>query len=411
MAKIVPFKAVRPVRSRAHLVVTRPYHHYTPEELTVQLEHNPYSFLHIVNPGYKFHQNREGNQQFELVKNRYLEFKEEGTFKQDNKAGYYIYKIEGRGYSCCGIIAAASTEDYNNNVIKKHEDTLSKREALFKEYQKQVGFNTEPVLLTYPDNAKITTIMQKVMQSRPEYEFSTKSRETHYLWLINEPENIQKLQTEFKKTEKFYIADGHHRCASSYLLSEELKKVNPNHTGKEPYNFFMSYIISESNLKIHDYHRMVTDLNGLNKEDFLVKLDKYFRIENFGQKIFTPQYKHEFSMYLDGEFYALYLRKITSDNSNGLDKLDASVLYEKVLNPVLGIKNIRNDKRLSYLAGNNNLLEIKNKIDSKEFTVGFGMLPVSMEEIKAIADQNLTMPPKTTYIEPKLRSGLMVYEY
>ncbi len=411
MAQIIPFKAVRPVRSRAHLVVTRPYHHYTPEELTVQLEHNPYSFLHIVNPGYKFHQTPEGNQQFELVKNRYLEFKEEGTFKQDSEAAYYIYKIESKRLNCFGIIAAAATEDYKNRVIKKHEETLSKREALFKEYQKQVGFNTEPVLLTYPDNAKINSIMEKVMQHRPEYEFSTKSRETHYLWLINDAENIKKLQDEFEKIGSLYIADGHHRCASSYLLSEELKKDNPGHTGKEPYNYFLSYVISESNLKIHEYHRLITDLNGLSKEDFLVRLDRHFRIENLGQKLFYPQKKHEFSMYLDGEFYALYLRKISSDNSNGLDKLDAAVLYEKVLKPILGIKNLRNDKRMAYLPGRSDLLELKNKIDSGKYSLGFGMLPVSIEDIKELADHNLTMPPKTTYIEPKLRSGLTIYEY
>ncbi|HEY9184451.1 MAG TPA: DUF1015 domain-containing protein [Salegentibacter sp.] len=411
MAKILPFKAVRPVRAKAGLVASRPYEDYSEAELTAQLEFNPYSFLHIINPGYKFQQNLKGGQRFQMVKNRYLEFKEEETFIQEKNPAYYIYKVKSRDSSINGIIAATSTEDYEENVIKRHEDTINHRELLFKDYLKTVGFNTEPVLLTYPDNEDINCIMREVMKSRPEYEFATPNRELHYLWVIDQPGLIEKIRKEFEKTPQLYIADGHHRCASSYRLAQESKEQNAAHTGEEPYNFFMSYLISESNLKIHEFSRLIKNLNGLSKEEFLILLDESFRIENRGLEVYRPSKKHHFNMYLDGEYYSLYLRKTNYEFTDSLSKLDSYILYQKVLKPILGIEDLRHDERIAYCHGRNDLIELKTRIDGGEFAVGFGMLPVSIEEIKEIAEEDLTMPPKTTYIEPKLRSGLTIYEF
>ena len=411
MTKILPFKAVRPAREYAGLVASRSYEDYSEEELRAQLEYNPYSFLHIINPGYKFQHEIGGDKRFGMVKNRYLEFKEENTFIQDEQACYYIYNIKTREASCCGIIAAASVEDYENEVIRRHEDTIAHREELFKEYLKVVGFNTEPVLLTYPDNRVINALLEERMKSRPEYEFATANKEIHSLWLIDDPENISKIKAQFEAMEKLYIADGHHRSASSWLLARESKENNPGHTGKEAYNFFMSYLISESNLRIFEFSRLIKDLNGHTKEEFLILLDEYFRIENRGFEVYKPSKKHHFNMYLDGEFYSLYLRKTNYEFTDSLSELDSYILYEKILKPLLGIEDLRYDKRIAYIHGRNDLIELKTRVDSGEFEVGFGMLPAGIEEIKQIADENLTMPPKSTYIEPKLRSGLTIYEF
>lgn len=393
------------------LVASRSYQDYSVEELKFQLEHNPFSFLHIINPGYKFQKEIAGNKRFQLVKNRYLEFKEEGVFIQEEKASYYIYETISRNQTFCGIIAATSVEDYENNVVKRHEDTISHRENLFKDYLQTVGFNTEPVLLTYPDSDVINKVSAEVKSQRPEYEFSSLNRDTHYLWVVNDPEQTAQIRSEFEKMQAVYIADGHHRCASSWLLAKESRENNPEHTGEEPYNFFMSYLIAESNLKLYEFNRLITDLNGMSKKEFLMQLDEWFRIENRGSEFYKPSKKHHFSMYLDGEFYSLYLRKTNYEFTDSLSALDPYILFVKILKPLLGIEDPRNDLRISYLPGRNESFEVKKAVDEGDFAVGFGMLPLTIEEIRQVADEGLTMPPKSTYIEPKLRSGLTVYEF
>lgn len=411
MTKIIPFRAVRPTSDKVGLVASRPYEDYSIGELTAQLEYNPYSFLHIINPGYKFQHEITGEKRFQLVKNRYLEFKEEEIFIRDEEPCYYLYKIIARNLTYSGIIAAASVEDYENNLIKKHEDTIEYRETLFKDYLKVVGFNTEPVLLTYPDSTVINVILEKAMKETPEYEFTTPNKETHYLWKICDEVNVKHIMAEFDKMPHLYIADGHHRSASSSLLAKESKQTNPDHTGKESYNFFMSYLIAESNLKIYEYSRLVTDLNGLSKEEFLMQLDEWFRIENRNLETYTPKSKHHFNMYLEGEFYSLYLRKTGYEFTDSLSSLDTFILYEKILKPILGVIDLRNDSRIAYIHGKNDLIEMKSQVDKGAFAVGFGMLPLTIEEIKKVADEDLIMPPKSTYIEPKLRSGLTIYEF
>ncbi len=412
MTKIIPFKAVRPTRDKVSLVASRSYQSYTQAEREARLDYNPFSFLHIVNPGYKYAKEISGEARYKLVKNRYSEFKEDGVFIQDEKPCYYIYKIIDRDLQVFnGIVAAASVEDYENDVIKKHEDTIRSREITFKDYLKTVGFNAEPVLITYPENKTIENILIETQKKRAEFEFTTTYRDTHYLWQIEKEEDIKAITKAFNAMKTLYIADGHHRSASSQLLCQDLKANNPKHTGSETYNFFMSYLISESELKIHEFNRVVRDLNGLTKEEFLIQLDTVYRIENRGIMPYKPSKQHHFSMYLDGEFYSLYLRKSNYEFNTSLDELDAQLLYNTILNPILGVSDLRNDNRIDYLSGKKDIINLKSKVDSDEFTVGFGMVPATIEQLKHIADDGLKMPPKSTYIEPKLRSGVTIYEF
>ncbi|MFV9551276.1 DUF1015 domain-containing protein [Algibacter sp. PT7-4] len=412
MAKIIPFKAVRPTRAIVGLVASRPYQSYTVNERESRMDYNPYSFLHIVNPGYKYAQIITGEERYKLVKNRYLEFKEDGVFIQDEKPSFYVYKIVNRhGQEFNGIIAATSAEDYEKDIIKKHEDTIAKREETFKSYLQTVGFNAEPVLLTYPDNKNIDTIIKETQKKYAEFEFTMTYKDTHYLWKIDDENTISIIQNEFKKMETIYIADGHHRSASSSLLYKDEKAKNKAHTGNEPYNFFMSYLIPESNLVIHEFNRLVKDLNGLSKEEFLIQLDHLYRIENRGKTPYQPSKPHHFSMYLDGDFYSLYLRKTRHKFNTALDKLDAQILYKTILQPVLGINDLRKNNRIEYVNGRDEMITIKSSVDSGKFKVGFGMCPAHVNQIKNIANEGLTMPPKSTYILPKLRSGITIYEF
>lgn len=412
MAIVKPFKAVRATRDKVAMVSSKPYEIYTPEMRNAKLAFNPFTFLHVINPGYKYQkQNIFGELRFKLVHNRYLEFKEDKVFTQDKIPAFYIYQKNTATKSFCGIIAATSVADYHNKVIKKHEGTLKKRELLFENYLKNTGFNAEPVLLTYPDNEEIDSIIKKYKVQRPEYEFSTTDKDTHVLWVVNNAIDIEKITTAFKEIDTLYIADGHHRSTSSCLLAERLAKENPKHTGAEDYNFFMSYLLPESELSIFEFNRFITDLNGLTPNEFLIELDTFFRIENRRQELYKPKEKHHFSMYLNGNFYALYLRKSLYNFTDALSKLDAQILYQTVLKPILGIDDIRNDSKIVYSQNKTDSLELKSKVDSGDFKVSFGMLPTTIKELKEIVDGDLLMPPKTTYIEPKLRSALTIYEF
>ena len=412
MAIVKPFRAVRPTRAIVGLVAARPYQSYTVDERESRMDYNPYSFLHIVNPGYKYAQEVTGNERYKLVKNRYLEFKEDGVFVQDDKPSFYVYKIVNRhGQEFNGIIATTSAEDYERDVIKKHEDTIAKREQTFKTYLQTVGFNAEPVLLTYPDSALLAQIIKDVQKGHAEFEFTMTYRDTHYLWKIDDEKILKTIEDEFRNMETIYIADGHHRSSSSYLLYKDEKEKNTNHNGTESYNFFMSYLIPESDLVIHEFNRLIKDLNGLTKEEFLIKLDENYRITNRGEIPYTPSKPHHFSMYLDGEFYSLYLRKANYQFNNALDQLDAHLLYKTILQPLLGIEDLRNDNRIEYVNGQHEMITIKSSVDSGDYKVGFGMCPATVGAMKQIAEEGLKMPPKSTYILPKLRSAITIYEY
>ncbi|CAL2085639.1 conserved hypothetical protein [Tenacibaculum sp. 190524A05c] len=411
MAKIKPFKAVRPTRDKVALVSSKSYETYPEDELNAKLAFNPFTFLHVVNPGYKYHkQDVTGEQRFKLVHNRYLEFKENEVFTEEETPSLYVYQKITNSHSFSGIIAATSTEDYHNDVIKIHERTLRKRELLFENYLKNTGFNAEPVLLTYPENTTVKSIIDKYKTQRAEYEFTSNDKDLHLLWVVKDQNDIDTLTNAFEQIDTLYIADGHHRTTSSCILAKNLAKENPNHNGTEDYNFFMSYLLSDDQLSIYEFNRFIKDLNGLSPDEFLMELDTYFRIENRGQELYKPKEKHHFSMYLKGEFYALYLRKSAYEFTDELSELDAEILFKTVLKPILGIDDIRNDSKIIYSQDKSDGLELKTKVDSGDFKVSFGMLPASIEEIKTIVDKGLVMPPKTTYIEPKLRSALTIYE-
>ncbi|WP_026777643.1 DUF1015 domain-containing protein [Polaribacter sp. Hel_I_88] len=411
MAIIKPFKAVRASRDKVALVSSKSYETYTPAELGAKLDFNPYTFLHVVNPDYKYLQEVSTEKRFQLVQSRYADFKRNKIFNQDTIPGFYIYERSDATNTFCGIIGATSIDDYKNNLIKKHEGTIHKRERLFEKYLKIIGFNAEPVLLTFRDDETLEEIINKEKAKNPEYEFSTTDKMLHKLWVVNDENITQKITKAFAKIEALYIADGHHRTASSALLAKELASENENHTGSEAYNYFMSYLIPESQLKISEFNRFVKDLNGLSVEEFLEKLSVHFVIQNRGQLIYFPDKKHHFSMYLNGEFYSLYFKEDNYTFTNALSKLDSEILFRTVLEPILGVKDLTNNDRVGHSDNKKDVISIKTKVDAGFYTIGFSMMPVTIFELKEIADANLKMPPKTTYIQPKLRSGLTVYEF
>jgi uncharacterized protein (DUF1015 family) len=405
MAKIIPFKAVRPTPDKVALVTCRNYDDYSSAELAAWLDFNPYSFLHVIHPAYANAQKVSLEKRFKAVANKYQDFKHDQILIEEEHPVFYLYEIQSKGQTFTGIIAGTSVKDYQDNVIKKHEDTLQYRVELFKDYLHQTNFNTEPVLITYPDSVEINTFIALRKKSKPVYEYSTTNKEKHTLWKIDTQSEIDWLQEHFENIPNLYIADGHHRSASAELLYEQDK-----HLGNENLNYFMSFLIAESNVKIYEFNRLIRDLNGLSKEEFIKKLSENFIIKAKDQEIWKPQNKFEFGMYLAGSFYALFYKHENHNATSVLDSLDAQILYDKVLFPLLGIEDLRNDERIDYIPGKQSISVIKDLIDEGEFEVGFMLYPSDINEIKALADNNLIMPPKSTYIEPKFRSGLVVYE-
>ncbi len=403
MATIVPFKAVRPARDKVSLVTCRSYDEYSPAELASQLDYNPFSFLHVLNPAYVNQQKLAETVRFRSVHNKYVEFKHDEVLKQENVPVFYLYEIQSKNNVYTGIIAGTSIADYQKNIIKKHEDTLPYRVSYFKDYMHLTGFNTEPVLITYPENEDLEEWITQRKQKRPLYLFSSLNRDKHTLWRIKDTAEIAWLQAQFANMPSLYIADGHHRSASAELLHTEYKA-----TGAESLDYFMSFLIAEKDLKIYEFNRLVHDLNGHTAAGFINLLEKDFVIENRHLELWKPSKKFEFGMYLQGEFYSLTLKE--TDFIDVHEALDAQILYTKVLQPLLDIEDLRNDDRISYLPGTKSITSIKEVVDEGLYTVGFTLFPASIEEIKALADNNQIMPPKSTYIEPKLRSGLVVYE-
>lgn len=404
MAKIKPFKAVRPAPDKVALVTCRTYDDYSSAELAAWLSFNPYSFLHVIHPAYANTQKITLDKRFKGVAHKYQDFKDEEILIHEEQPVFYIYEIQSKGHVFTGIIAGASIDDYQKGRIKKHEDTLQYRVELFKDYLHQTHFNTEPVLITYPDSVAINTFIGLQKKHDPIYAFATPNKEKHTLWKIETQSEIDWLQEHFENIPNLYVADGHHRSASAELLFEQDK-----HLGNENLNYFMSFLIAESNVKIYEYNRIIRDLNSLTKDEFIKKLSDHFIIKPKNQELWKPQNKFEFGMYLDGSFYALFYKqnqKVTSV----LENLDAQILYDTVLNPLLGIEDLRNDERIDYIPGKQSVSVIKDLVDEGEYEVGFMLYPTNMTEIKTIADSNLIMPPKSTYIEPKFRNGLVVYE-
>ena len=410
MATVNPFRAVRPTRDKVSLVTTRSYELYRKKERNCILEYNPYSFLHVLRPGFKYRKRVTGEERFRMVHNRYEEFIENGILQQDDKPAFYLHQKEYLNSRFWGIIGLASLDDYENNVIKKHEKTIRDREELFGEYLEITGFNAEPVLITHRDDSQLQSLYEKYSKQRPEYEFTTNKERTHKLWLIRESGEIEKISGAYRDMESLYIADGHHRTASSLYLRNKKRQSAQGDANNEAYSSFMAYFIPESQLRISPFYRFIRTLGDMDKDTFLIRLDAYFRIKNLGNQYYRPSRKHHFSMYLDGEYYKLYLRKSLFSHESVLDDLDPQVLYNTVLHPILKIDDPRGDNNLYYLPESGNEMQLKNLVDSGDFQVGFATYPVSVEQMKTVADQGLIMPPKSTYVEPKLRSALTIFE-
>ena len=408
MATIRPFRAVRPTRDKVNLVASRSYLSYSDETLKEKLDNNPFTFLHIINPDYKHKTKKNGTEKFNLVKQKFTDFNSEGTLLQDEKKSIYVYSQKKKNKTFTGIIAAASVDDYLNGNIKVHEKTITKREKIFKDYLQITGFNADPVLLSYSDNKHINSIVSDKMSERSEYEFTTTNKVCHKLWKIYDEKIINKIVSEFKNIKDIYIADGHHRSASSSLLCENLRKENPNYNPEDNFNFFMSFLIPESQLNIINFNRLVKHTNGFTEQEIISKIEKSYSVKNKGENIYSPILKDEISMYLEGKWYSLiaYSKKYNST----FQSLDPSILSENILSPILGITDEKTDKNITFLDGTIPLLEIKSKVDSGEYKVAFILKPIDIDSLKKVADNNEIMPPKSTYVEPKLRSGLTIYK-
>ena len=407
MAKIVPFRAIRPSRDKVSLVAIRSYLSYSKEILVEKLENNPYTFLHIINPDYSAgYKVNSYDEKFKLIKEKFNSFIKEGIFQKENSDSFYIYqKNNAEGNSFIGIIGAASVIDYQNGNIKIHEQTIQKREELFKNYLQTTGFNAEPVLLTYPNHQCIDDIIKRYAQTRAEYEFTTTNKFQHKLWLVSDEKDIQLIEQSFSEIENLYIADGHHRFASSSLLAKEFKNINNSKT-----NYCMSYLISEDQLKITSFNRLLKNLNGLSDEDFLTQIKYKYELKEV-HKALVPNKKNEITLYISKKWFSLIAKEEYVNKTHCVEKLDQVILSNNILAPILDITDPRNDKRLAFIDGTHCLEKIKHKIDSEEFKAAFVLKPISLNHIKEVSDQGQSMPPKSTYIQPKLRSGMLIYDF
>ncbi len=407
MAIIRSFKAIRPTRDKVNLVASRSYLSYSDETLKEKLDNNPYTFLHIINPNNKKSEKNSGTEKYKLIKKKFKEFVDDGVLLEENEECLYIYQQTKEKNIYTGIIAAASIDDYINGNIKIHEQTLTKREELFKDYLKNTGFNSEPVLLTYQDNFRINSIVQKKIKERSEYEFTTTNKVLHKFWILNNKDKINTIVEEFKKIQDIYIADGHHRSASSHLLCKNIRERNPNYNAQDNFNFFMSYLIPESELNILNFNRLIKHTNSYSNEELINKIKENYILYKKGEKLYSPVSENEISMYLSGEWYSLVAKKRKYQSIS--ESLDPSILSKYILSPILGIKDEKTDKNVSFFDGTIDLSVIKDKVDSGEFSIAFILKPIDIESLKKVSDNNETMPPKSTYIEPKLRSGLTIY--
>ncbi|MDH3698911.1 MAG: DUF1015 domain-containing protein [Flavobacteriaceae bacterium] len=410
MAQLIPFKALLPDPDLIANVPTRSLYTYTEDERKESLDMNPSSFLHVLYPDHGQGPRKKGVERYKAIRQKLQDFKEQGIFQHDESATFYVYAIDLDDRSYSGIIAGVSTNDYNNDVIKKHEDTLQRRVELFTNYLEHVQFNAEPVLLTYPDNSAISNWIAKIKSKPPRSSFLGADGGIHSLWAVSESEAQEELKVLFASIPSIYIADGHHRSASSAQFTHSMRQNKPEYSGYEAFNNFMGYLIPESELRISEFNRMVKDLHGHSTETLLDALAGDFFLEEAPYPN-LPKEKKSIGMYLQGKWYLLRPKPHQATATDLVESLDPQILYTRILEPILGIKDLRKDQRIEYLYGKNSLIQMEEEIDRGNFAVGFGLAPILMSEIKAVADAGKVMPPKSTYIEPKLLSGLTIYEY
>jgi len=412
MAIFRPFKALRPPKNIADKVAAKPYDVINTQEARKEAEGNPYSLLHITRSeidlpvGTDEHDPRV----YEKAKENFLKFIENKWLIPDNEAYFYIYAQTMWGKTQYGIVGCASIDDYFNNVIKKHELTRKDKEEDRMKHVRVTNANVEPVFFAYKSLPELDNlILSYAKEHEPIYDFTANDGVGHHFWVINEKEINEKIQELFAEMPALYVADGHHRTAAAALVGKEKREQHPNYTGNEEFNYFMAVAFPDNQLTIIDYNRVVKDLNGLSKDEFLQKLSEFFDIENKGTEEYKPNKLHNFSMYLGGNWYSLTAKKGTYNDNDPIGVLDVTILSDLVLNNLLGIKDLRTDKRIDFVGGIRGLGELKRRVDSGEMTVAFALYPVSMKQLMDIADSGNIMPPKTTWFEPKLRSGLSIH--
>lgn len=413
MATIKPFKGVRPPKNLVEKVESRPYDVLESEEARVEAGDNEMSLYHIIKPEIDFEQGTSeyDPRVYEKAAENFKAFQEKGWLVQDDKEQYYIYAQTMNSKTQYGLVVGAYVDDYLNGVIKKHELTRRDKEEDRMKHVRVNNANIEPVFFAYPDNDVLNTLIMRYASTHPEYDFVAPiDGFRHQFWVISDQADIEAITKEFAKMPSLYIADGHHRSAAAALVGAEKAKQNPHHTGKEEYNYFMAVCFQASQLTILDYNRVVKDLNGMTSEEFLNALHNDFEVECKGTEPYRPVQLHEFSLYLDGKWYSLIAKKGTYNDADPIGILDVDISSRLILDKLLGIKDLRSDKRIDFVGGLRGLEELKRRVDSGEMKMALALYPVSMKQIMDIADSGKIMPPKATWFEPKLRSGLIIHK-
>ncbi|WP_455162202.1 DUF1015 domain-containing protein [Tannerella forsythia] len=411
--KIKPFKGIRPPKDVVEQVQSRPYDVLNSEEARAEAQGNEKSLYHIIKPEIDFPVGTDEHDPkvYEKAAENFKTFQDKGWLVQDDKEQYYIYAQTMDGKTQYGLVVCAYVEDYMTGKIKKHELTRRDKEEDRMKHVRVNNANIEPVFFAYPENGEIDALVAQYTAGQPEYDFTAAlDGFRHTFWMINDEADIRRITELFAAMPAMYIADGHHRSAAAALVGAEKAQQNPNHRGDEEYNYFMAVCFPANQLTIIDYNRVVKDLNGLSDEAFLDRLSKHFTVEKKGPEIFKPTRLHEFSLYLSGNWYSLTAKPGTYDDNDPIGVLDVTISSNLILDEILGIKDLRSDKRIDFVGGIRGLGELKKRVDSGEMNVALALYPVSMKQLIDIADTGNIMPPKTTWFEPKLRSGLVIHK-
>ena len=413
MAIIKPFKGIRPPKALVEEVASRPYDVLNSAEARAEAGDNEKSLYHIIKPEINFPEGTDEHDPcvYESAAEHFQMFQDKGWLVQDEKENYYVYAQTMNGKTQYGLVVGAYVPDYMNGIIKKHELTRRDKEEDRMKHVRVNNANIEPVFFAYPDNAELDAIVAKYTAGQPEYNFIAPGDGFgHTLWIIDQQEDIDAITKAFAAMPALYIADGHHRSAAAALVGAEKAQQNPNHKGDEEYNYFMAVCFPANQLTIIDYNRVVKDLNGLTPEEFLSAVEKNFIVEEKGTEIYKPNALHNFSLYLDGKWYSLTAKEGTYDDNDPIGVLDVTISSNLILDEILGIKDLRSDKRIDFVGGIRGLGELKKRVDRGEMKVALALYPVSMKQLMDIADTGNIMPPKTTWFEPKLRSGLIIHK-
>ncbi len=411
MAKVKPFRGIRPPRQMVTEVASRPYDVLNSEEARAEAEGNPKSLYHIIKPEIDFAPGTDEHapEVYDKAVENFAAFRRNGWLVQDEQEHYYIYAQTMDGRTQYGIVVAAFVDDYMEGRIKKHELTRRDKEEDRMKHVRINNANIEPVFFAFPDNEALEEVIRTVAAGEPEYDFTAPDGFGHHFWVVKDPAITAKITEEFAKIPYLYIADGHHRSAAAALVGNEKARLNPDHKGDEEYNYFLAVAFPASHLKIIDYNRVVRDLNGLSPEEFLERLEHKFVVVDKGTETYTPEALHNFALYLEGHWYSLTARPGTYNDSDPIGMLDVTISSDLILRDIIGITDLRSDKRIDFVGGIRGLGELKQRVDSGEMAFALALYPVSMEQLMNIADTGNIMPPKTTWFEPKLRSGLVIH--